>query len=248
LGEGEERDVRVGVSLIPQYYKIKENSVMLKNGQKGAILQRDKETYAIAPHIPCGFVTPEMLEKLAAVARKYEAAAIKITSAARIALVGLKEEDIDQVWEDLGIDKGHAVGLCVRSVKVCPGLKFCRLAKQDSIEIGMKLDKTYHGMTMPSKMKMAVSGCKIQCAENCIKDISMYGTATGWTVLVGGMGGIKPRLADILAEDLGAQEALQLVEKTITFYKEYGKPQRLGFIVDSLGINALRQAVLKDHS
>ncbi len=76
----------------------------------------------------------------------------------------------------------------------------------------------------------------------------MYGTATGWTVLVGGMGGIKPRLADILAEDLGAQEALQLVEKTITFYKEYGKPQRLGFIVDSLGINALRQEILKDHS
>ncbi len=28
------------------------------------------------------------------------------------------------------------------------------------------------GMALPSKMKMGVSGCKIQCAENCIKDIS----------------------------------------------------------------------------
>ena len=38
---------------------------MLKLGEKGAILQRDNETYAIAPHIPCGVVTPEQLRKLA---------------------------------------------------------------------------------------------------------------------------------------------------------------------------------------
>ena len=51
---------------------------MLKLGEKGAIIQRDKETYAIAPHIPCGLVTPEMLRKLADVAEKYKAQAIKI--------------------------------------------------------------------------------------------------------------------------------------------------------------------------
>ena len=91
---------------------------------------------------------------------------------------------------------------------------------------------------------MAVSGCKIQCAENCIKDISMYGTATGWTVLVGGMGGIKPRLADILVENVSAEEAFHLIEKTITYYKEYGKPQRLGFIVDKIGINSMKEGIL----
>jgi hypothetical protein len=53
---------------------------MLKDGQKGVILQRDKETYAIAPHIPCGLVTPELLERIAAVARKYAPAALKITA------------------------------------------------------------------------------------------------------------------------------------------------------------------------
>jgi hypothetical protein len=30
---------------------------MLKLGEKGAILQRDKKTYAITPHIPCGSQT-----------------------------------------------------------------------------------------------------------------------------------------------------------------------------------------------
>ncbi len=216
---------------------------MLKDGQKGVILQRDKETYAIAPHIPCGIVTPEMLELFAEVARKYDAAALKITSAARIAIVGIKEEDVDNIWKDLNTAPGHAVGLCVRSVKVCPGKTFCRLAKQDSIEMGMKIDSKYHGMPMPSKMKMAVSGCKIQCGENCIKDLSLYGTAVGWTVLVGGMGGIKPRLAEVLAEDVTTEQAEEIIEKTIDYYKKNSKRARIGFMLDEIGIQTLRDAV-----
>ena len=218
---------------------------MLKDGQKGVILQQDKETYAIAPHIPCGLVTPEMLEQIAAVARKYHTAALKITSAARIAIVGIKEEDVDNVWKDLGLDQGHAVGLCVRSIKVCPGKSFCRLAKQDSLEMGLRMDRKYHGMTMPSKMKMAVSGCKIQCGENCIKDLSLYGTETGWTIQVGGMGGIAPRLAEVLVENLSSEEADAMVEKVITYYKENSKRGRLGSLIDKIGIEAFREDLLK---
>ena len=217
---------------------------MLKDGQKGVILQRDKTTYAIAPHIPCGLVTPELLERIAAVARKYNTAALKITSAARIAIVGIKEEDVDNVWKDLGLDQGHAVGLCVRSIKVCPGKTFCRLAKQDSLEMGLKMDSKYHGMVMPSKMKMAVSGCKIQCGENCIKDLSLYGTETGWTVLVGGMGGIAPRLADVLVENLSSEEAEAIIEKVMAYYKENSQRGRLGSLINKIGIDAFREALL----
>ncbi len=49
--------------------------------EKAAILQRDGETYAIAPHIPGGIVYPETLRKIADIAEKYGAAALKITSA-----------------------------------------------------------------------------------------------------------------------------------------------------------------------
>ena len=79
---------------------------MLKLGEKGAIPQRDNETFAIAPHIPCGFVTPKLLRRIADTAEKYNAKAIKITGAARIAIVGLKEEDIDGAWEALRLGKG----------------------------------------------------------------------------------------------------------------------------------------------
>ena len=110
---------------------------MLKLGEKGAIPQNDNETYAIAPHIPCGVVTPTLLRTLADVAEKYEAKALKVTGAARIAIVGIKEEDVDNAWKDLEMGAGHAVGLCVRSVRACPGTTFCKLGKQDALGMGM---------------------------------------------------------------------------------------------------------------
>ncbi|MCG8619813.1 MAG: NAD(P)/FAD-dependent oxidoreductase [Desulfobacterales bacterium] len=219
---------------------------MLKDGDRGVIRQRGKENvkYAVAPHVPCGVVKPDQLRNLADVADKYQVDELKITSAARIALIGIKEDDVDGIWQDLGMDPGHAVGLCVRSIKVCPGIQYCRLANQDSLEMGNKLDRTYHGMILPSKMKMGVSGCKIQCAENCIKDISLYGTPKGWTVMIGGNGSARPRLADIFVEDLPAREAEEMVAKLIEYYKEHSKRERMGRMVDRLGLDTIKAALL----
>ena len=126
--------------------------------EKGAILQRDKETYAIAPHIPGGITTPAMLHKLADVAEKYNAAAIKITGAQRIAIVGLPADKLDEIWSMLGEKPGAAIGLCVRSVKICPGTTFCKKGQQDAVTVGLELDKRYHGFELPWKFKMGVSG------------------------------------------------------------------------------------------
>lgn len=215
---------------------------MLKDGEKGVIRQRGKEneTYAIAPHIPCGIITPDQLRKLADVTEKYNVSQIKITSAARIALLGIKEGQVDGIWNDLGMDAGHATGLCVRSIKVCPGTTFCRLAQQDSVKMGMELDQAYHGMILPSKMKMGVSGCKIQCAENCIKDISLYGTKNGWTLMIGGNGSAKPRLADLLLEDLCFEDARQMVEKVMDYYKKHSKRERMGRMVERIGLGTIK--------
>lgn len=218
---------------------------MLKDGEKGVILQRDKQTYAVAPHLPCGLVTPAILRKLADVAEKHGVPAIKITSAARIALVGLREDQIDAVWADLGLDPGHAVGLCIRSIKACPGTTFCKRGLQDSLSVGLELDRKYHGHPLPGKMKLGVSGCPNQCAETNFKDIGLVGTARGWKVLVGGCGGGKARLGEVLAEDLTAQQAMAIVNKVIEFAKAHSKPhERLGRVLDRLGLEALKQAVL----
>ena len=77
---------------------------MLQDDEKGVIIQRDKKTYSVAPHIPCGVVQPETLWKLADVSEKYGAQALKITIAARIAIVGVKEKDVESIWSEIGSD------------------------------------------------------------------------------------------------------------------------------------------------
>ncbi|NLU49385.1 MAG: hypothetical protein GXX09_03085 [Syntrophomonadaceae bacterium] len=47
-------------------------------------MQRNKQSYAIVPHIPGGITDPQTLRKIADVAEKYNAAVLKITSAQRI--------------------------------------------------------------------------------------------------------------------------------------------------------------------
>lgn len=217
---------------------------MLKLGEKGAILQRDKETYAVAPHIPCGVVTPELLRKIADTAEKYNAQALKITGATRIAIVGIREEDIDDVWEELGMSPGAAVGLCVRSVRACPGTTFCKLGQQDALGIGMKLDEQYHGMELPGKFKMAVSGCKINCAESWVRDLGLFGKPNGWTLVIGGNVGSNPRIAEELASDLSDEQALEKTARVIAYYRENAKKgERMGKMIERMGFDAVSAAL-----
>ena len=55
----------------------------------GAIPQREGKTFGIVTRIPTGEVTPDMLETIAIVARKYNVPMIKLTSGQRFMLIGI---------------------------------------------------------------------------------------------------------------------------------------------------------------
>lgn len=217
---------------------------MLKLGEKGVIPQRDGQTYAVAPHIPCGLITPELLRRLADVAERYHAQAVKITGATRVAIIGLKEEDIDRVWEDLRLDKGAAVGLCVRSIRACPGNTYCKIGQQDALGIGMQLDHAYHAKQLPGKFKMAVSGCHLSCAESWVRDIGLIGRKDGWALVIGGNVGAEPRIGQEIADKLDDASVLAAVEMVIAVYtKDAKKGERLGKMIDRLGIEPFKAAL-----
>ncbi|MCT4619848.1 MAG: NAD(P)/FAD-dependent oxidoreductase [Marinisporobacter sp.] len=212
--------------------------------EKGAVVQRDKETYAIAPHLPGGVVSSDTLRKLADVADKYGAQAIKVTGAQRIAIVGIKEEDIDHAWNDLDMKPGAAIGLCVRSVKICPGTTFCKRGRQDSLKVGLKLDELYHGMQLPNKLKIGVSGCPNSCADNHFRDIGIMGMPNGFKIQVGGKGGIKPRIGDLLMENVSEEEVFSVVDKIIKVYAENAKKhERIGAYIDRVGLEEFKKQI-----
>jgi len=213
--------------------------------EKSAILQRDRETYGIAPHIPGGITDTATLRKICDVADKYNLK-LKLTSAQRIALFGVREEDIDRVWEEVDEKPGAALGLCVRSIKICPGTTHCKRGVQDSVSLGLRLDALYHALPLPNKMKMGVSGCMLSCAEVAVKDIGIMGTPKGWKILVGGNAGARPRLADLLMETPAEEEAvLAVVDRIIEWYRNSGREVRLGTLIEEMGIEQFRAAVLE---
>jgi NAD(P)H-nitrite reductase large subunit len=212
--------------------------------EQGAIVQRDGETYAIAPHIPGGFIDVASFKRLAEVAEKYHAAAMKLTSGQRIAIVGLKEADLEAVWREVGMPIGYAIGLCVRMVKFCPGTTYCRHGKQDAMGLGMKLDKLYHGYQLPAKFKIGVAGCEYSCAAPAVKEIGLKGTPEGWTLTAGGSAGAKPRFGDVIAEGLNDEAAIDLVGRIIHFAEAREvKKVRLGRIIEQMGVGQFRQAI-----
>ena len=211
----------------------------------GAILQRDNKTYAIVPRTPLGIVTPQVLETIAQVVKKYEIPVIKITSGQRIALVGIKEADVASAWKDLGIDVGRATELCVHYAQACPETLVCRLGVQDSIGMGMELEKLVIGMEFPAKVKFGISGCPLCCGESYVRDVGVLGKKKGWTVIFGGNSGSRPRIGDIVAENIGKEEVVDLVKRCLEYYAANGKKkERTSRFMDRIGIDTLKEAVL----
>lgn len=210
----------------------------------GAILQRDKTTYAIVPRTPAGLVTAAQLEALATVVRKFDIPVVKITSGQRMALVGMKEEDLPAVWKELSMEVGRAVELCLHYVQACPGNAVCRFGQRDSLGFGLELEREFTESALPAKVKMGVSGCPLCCGESLVRDVGLIGKKRGWTVAVGGNAGSRPRFADQVAEDMTREEVKALVGRFLTFYAEAGnKRERTARFVNRVGLAAVREAM-----
>ncbi|MCG2754523.1 MAG: NAD(P)/FAD-dependent oxidoreductase [Desulfobacteraceae bacterium] len=211
----------------------------------GAILQRDKETYAIVPKTPVGLVTPKHLENIAKAARKYKIPIIKITSGQRFALVGIKKDDLDNIWKDLDMDMGKATELCLHYVQACPGTAVCKFGVQDSLGLGMEIEKFFSGIDLPAKVKFGVSGCHFSCGESFVRDIGILGMKKGWTLIVGGNSGHRARIGNILVEDLSKDEIIDLTKKVLDYYKNNArKRERMARFVDRIGIEEIKEAIL----
>jgi NAD(P)H-nitrite reductase large subunit len=219
---------------------------MTEETPPGAILQRDKKTYAIVPRTPVGLVSPEILEAISFVVRKYNIPITKITSGQRLALVGIKREDLDQIWQDLKMEVGAAVELCVHYVQACPGTEVCKFGVRDSLGLGLELEKLYVGMDLPAKVKIGVSGCPFCCAESYVRDIGLIGKNKGWIVTFGGNSGGRPRIGDVIAKDVDDAEAIALVKRCLEYYRDnVEKKLRTARFVEKIGIETIKQAILK---
>ena len=189
------------------------------NERVHANIQKDG-TYSVVPRMYGGVTTPDQLRKIADVAEKYEVPMVKVTGGQRIDLLGVKREQLVDMWKDLDMPSGYAYAKGIRTVKTCVGSEFCRFGTQDSTQMGIDIEKAFDHMWAPHKVKFAVSGCPRNCAESGIKDVGIIGVDSGWEIYVGGNGGIKTEVAQFLCKVKTHDEVLEYSGAFIQIYRE----------------------------
>ncbi len=220
------------------------------NERMHANIQKDG-TYSVVPRMWGGLTNPKELRAIANVVEKFNAPMVKVTGGQRLDIFGIKKEDLPAVWADLnaaGMVSGHAYGKSLRTVKTCVGSEWCRFGTQDSTGLGVKLEQMTWGSWMPHKFKIAVSGCPRNCAEATIKDFGVVCVDSGYELHVGGNGGIKVRVTDLLCKVATEAETMEVCAAFIQLYREQAHYlERTAPWIERVGLDQVKAGLFDDH-
>ena len=220
-----------------------EKESRITNERYHANIQKDG-TFSVVPRIYGGVTSPTELKKIAEVAEKFEVPLVKFTGGQRLDLLGVKKEDLPKMWEELDMPSGHAYGKTLRTVKTCVGSTFCRFGTQDSIGMGIRLEKEFERLNTPAKVKLAVSGCPRNCAEATIKDFGVVAIDGGWELHVGGNGGVHVRATDLLCVVKTEDEVVEWAGAFLQYYRENAQwNERTSNWIERVGLESVKKAL-----
>jgi nitrite reductase (NADH) large subunit len=218
------------------------------NERSHANIQKDG-TYSVIPRMWGGETTASELRRIADVVDKYKIPTVKVTGGQRIDLLGVKKEDLQNVWKDIGMPSGHAYAKALRTVKTCVGSEWCRFGTQDSTQMGKDLERALWRMYAPHKVKLAVSGCPRNCAESGIKDVGVIGVDSGWEIYVGGNGGIKTEAGQFFCKVKTSEEVLEYSGAFLQLYREEGwYLERTVHYIHRVGLDHVKKKILEDDA
>ena len=218
------------------------------NERSHANIQKDG-TYSVIPRMWGGETSASELRRIADVVDKYQIPTVKVTGGQRIDLLGVKKEDLQAVWKDIGMPSGHAYAKALRTVKTCVGSEWCRMGTQDSTQMGKDLERAMWRMYAPHKVKFAVSGCPRNCAEAGIKDVGVIGVDSGWEMYVAGNGGIKTEVAHFLVKVKTADEVMEYTGAFCELYRQEGwYLERTVHYVNRVGLDYVKKRIVEDQA
>jgi nitrite reductase (NADH) large subunit len=217
------------------------------NDRVHANIQKDG-TFSVVPEMPGGVCTPEELKRIADVAVKYKVPLVKLTGGQRIDLVGIRKDQLPNVWNELGMPAGSAWAKSYRTCKSCIGTEFCRFGLGDSMGLARTIETRFRGIDSPGKLKLATAGCPRNCSEALIKDVGAVAIGEGkWEIYVGGAGGSHVRKGDLLCVVDSEDEVVLLTGRFMQYYRENAKyKERTYTFVERVGIERVRAIVVDD--
>ncbi len=214
-----------------------------------ANIQKDG-TYSVVPRMWGGMTSSTELRAIADAVDKYDIPSVKCTGGQRIDMLGVKKENLLDLWADLGkvgFVSGQAYAKGLRTVKTCVGTDWCRFGTQDSTGFGIKLEKFMWGSWTPAKLKLAVSGCPRNCSEATCKDIGIICVDSGYEIHFGGAAGLHIQGTDILCTVATEEDAMEHIVALTQMYREQGYYlERLYKWADRIGHDEVKTQIVEN--
>jgi len=205
------------------------------------IIKQTNGAFGVVPATPGGLINGKQLTKIAQLVEE-GAGLAKLTVGQHIVIL-TSEEKVEHVKEELaGVGLELApVGTVVRNAKACPG-NLCQFALQDALNDGLSLDKEISGRETPNSFKIGISGCPRNCMQARCNDVGLVGAKNGYQIYIGGKGGGKQVLGELLDKDISPAQLTDYIKHILSVYREnVQSKERLTSVVGSIGLDKFKK-------
>ena len=207
-----------------------------------------------------GKITSKELRCIAEAAEKFGSGEAVFTTRLTVEIRGVHFDNIAPLCEFLeaaGLSTG-GTGAKVRPVVSCKGTT-CQYGQYDTFALSEKIHERFyvgfHDVKLPHKFKIAVGGCRNNCVKPDLNDIGVIGLRTknekgeacpGYKICIGGRWGKKVAQGQPLSKIFTSEEeVLNIIEKSILFYKENGKEkERFADTIERIGFEEVEKQLL----
>jgi dissimilatory sulfite reductase (desulfoviridin) alpha/beta subunit len=214
---------------------------------KGFFQQVQKDKFSLRLCTSGGTINTGYLKKAVEIADTYGGGLLHFTTRQQIEIPhipGEKVEALQQFLSDEGL-RTFVGGPRVRTVVACLGAAVCKCGQIETGSLAREIHDRYFGRELPAKLKIAVTGCKNNCAKVAANDIGIRGVNRAYQLYFGGCFGHETRvgrpLLPVLAEKA---QVLKAIEAAVNFFAaNAAKGERLGKLIDRVGADAFTKAI-----
>lgn len=184
--------------------------------------------------LPEGRLPLEVLDKVRDLAREH-GLTLYLTNEQNLRLLQVpqeKTEGIKQELVSLGVDlKGPGK---LPLPRVCVGRDNCDLGRMDPARLSRRIvERLSQGAEVKPKLKMGISACTMACSGATIKDMGVVASKNGYSLYVGGKGGVSPQPGRRVLKEAGEEDILQAMQEIFCFHQERTpKKQRMAKLID----------------
>jgi dissimilatory sulfite reductase (desulfoviridin) alpha/beta subunit len=216
---------------------------------KGFFQQIRQDAFSLRLCTSGGTMSTGYLKKAIEIAETYGGGKIHFTTRQQIEIPFIPAEKVESVYKVLqdGDIKTFIGGPRVRTVVACLGAAVCKFGKIETGGLAQAIHNSYFGRELPAKLKIAVTGCKNNCARVEANDIGIRGADQGYILYFGGCFGHETRIGKTIVPALAAREdVLKALEKTVDFFaNNAAKGERLGKLLDRVGVDEFKKILEK---